>query len=571
MEVLADKKKVQGSITVFLTMIFLLLFSLFGITFDHVRVMASQSYLRMAAHSAAMTIFGNYNRELYQDYGLYAYGGVNGMGVAELEQELQSCLEDNLVCSPDGKEDNYSDLYRFQEVQYSVKQTQLLTDSEMFYSQLEAFLKVNAMKDLSQDLLDKASGQADDTEMKNKLAMTKDFEDGKYDDLQESDGNEDKKEKVEVKKEGPTNTTKKKNELKTEKELQKDAAKGNPLETFSDIAKAGILSLVCDTEELKEGEIESCELSDRKENSQDTKNQDNGDLSKITDEQEVSILGKSKTKAADYLNQILGNSDNSDETIDKSLIEKGTNKVTLISYGNQQLSSFVDEKERTTKYGLEYLVAGNQKEKDNLLSVVNRLLATRMLLNFSYVVTDAGLQGKSLATATTIAGFTGLTPVIKAVQYTILLILAFQEACIDVTALLDGCNVPLLKNATNFKMNYEEICVGTKSLFQSKAKEYRHIEKKSTIGEISYKQYLWIFLFLNKESTIRNRVYDLIQFDLREKYNQSFCIDSCICQGTYNVSYQIPAIFQELPLIDVEGYWNPGERNVEVRYGYKSK
>lgn len=568
---MADKKKVQGSITVFLTMIFLLLFSLLGITFDHVRVMASHSYLRMAAHSAAMTIFGNYNRELYQDYGLYAYGGVNGMGAAELEQELQSCLEDNLVCAAAGKENKYSDLYRFQEVQYSVKQTQLLTDSEIFYSQLEAFLKANAVRDLSKELLDKVSKQADDTEIKDKLAMTKDFEDGKYDNLQEDDSNEDKKEKLGTKKEDSTNTIRKKNELKTEKELQKDAAKGNPLEIFSDIAKTGILSLVCDTEELKEGKIEPCELSERKENLQDTNSQAAVDSSKITDKQEVSILGKGKTKAADYLNQILRNSDNSDETIDKSLIEKGKNKVTLISYSDQQLSSFVDEKERTTKYGLEYLVAGNQTEKDNLSSVVNRLLATRLLLNFSYVVTDAGLQSKSLATATAIAGFTGLTPVIKAVQYTILLILSFQEACIDVTALLDGCNVPLLKNATNFKMNYEEICVGTKSLFQSKAKEYQHIEKKSTIGEISYKQYLWIFLLFNKESTIQKRIYDLVQFDLREKYNQSFCIDSCICRGTYNVSYQIPAIFQELPLLDAEEHWNLGERNMEVRYGYKSK
>ena len=50
----------SGSITVFLTILFLLFFSLIGAAFENVRVLSSAGYLRTAAHSAAMTVFGDY-------------------------------------------------------------------------------------------------------------------------------------------------------------------------------------------------------------------------------------------------------------------------------------------------------------------------------------------------------------------------------------------------------------------------------------------------------------------------------------------------------------------------------
>ena len=97
----------SGSITVFLTILFLLFFSLIGAAFENVRVLSSAGYLRTAAHSAAMTVFGDYNRELYADYGLFAYGGFDGKGVNELAEEFTDILIENARYKPEGASKSY--------------------------------------------------------------------------------------------------------------------------------------------------------------------------------------------------------------------------------------------------------------------------------------------------------------------------------------------------------------------------------------------------------------------------------------------------------------------------------
>ena len=63
-------------------------------------------------------------------------------------------------------------------------------------------------------------------------------------------------------------------------------------------------------------------------------------------------------------------------------------------------------------------------------------------------------------------------------------------------------------------MKYEEICIGTRSLFQKKASAYPKNEKSGT-SAIGYRQYLWMFMLLKGEETIKERIEDLIQYDLK--------------------------------------------------------
>ena len=307
----------------------------------------------------------------------------------------------------------------------------------------------------------------------------------------------------------------------------------------------GVIGMVCRDGNLSEKEIISREACDE--------SQGEGE--------------SSKKGAADFLKQFLKN-ENPLENVDK--MPKSKRKLLLLAYDREVCSHYLSKEEEGIQYALEYLTAGKKEEKSNLASVVNRLLAVRTLLNFAYVATDPALQEKSLATATALAGFTGLPPVITGVQYTILLILSFQEACVDVTALLDGKAVPIMKNATNFKMKYEEICLGSKSLFQKKASGYGK-EKGGTGLNITYKEYLTVFLLLVGEETLYNRTLNVIQQDLREKYNQSFCIDDCICESTYQITYEMDYVFKELPFLDKTQWGQPmGGQCQEVRYGYKS-
>lgn len=71
----------DGSITVFMTFIFLLLFTLTGAALDSARYFGSGGYVTTSAYGADVAVYGEYNRELFTEYGLFGYGGCNGKEV----------------------------------------------------------------------------------------------------------------------------------------------------------------------------------------------------------------------------------------------------------------------------------------------------------------------------------------------------------------------------------------------------------------------------------------------------------------------------------------------------------
>lgn len=518
----------SGSITVFLCILFLIFFSLLGVAFENVRVLSSQGYMRTAAYAAAMTVFGNYNKELYEEYGFFAYGGYDGKGSGDLAEEFNEILVQNIQAKPEKEQRTYSNLYRVGEVESSVENEKVLMEQEIFDDQVKAYLKGAAVEDLKESLKGKISGDMADNVMDEKLILTKEYEKGEFDGQQETDT-----EAVEESDMADNNTS-------------EDVAGGNPLEIFTDMVRDGMLNLVCDASRLSDGVIEPIE-------------------STVEETEERDDKGEDKC-ASEYLREMLGGIEFS---FKQNILEKEIQKLAYISYANKQCSSYVSDKNRTTKYGMEYLAAGKKEERDNLSYIVNRLLGIRAMINFAAIVSDAVLQEKSLATATVLAGFTGLPPVVKAVQYVILLILAFEEACVDVTALLEGRSVPMVKSAKKLKMTYEEICLASKALFASKAATYP-AEGKSAVN-ITYEQYLCLFLLTVSKEELRSRIFDLIQYDLREKYNQTFYIEDCICASRYVIQYSVPYLFDNLPYLSGIEKGQGNNRSLEVNYGYKSR
>ena len=515
-----------GSITIFLCILFLLFFSLTGVAFENVRVLSSQGYMRTAAYAAAMTVFGNYNKELYGQYGFFAYGGYGGKGEESLARDFNGTILQNIQAAPENAKVSYGNLYRIGSVESYVEDAKYLTNKEIFDGQVKACLKEEAVSELREKLKGKISGDLEGSGLEEKLALAKGYEKGEFDGQKEAEAGQET--------------------ASIEESTAEDLAGGNPLEIFTDMVRDGVLNLVCDAKRLSDGVVEGVE--------------EIGDAA-------GDKKGSRDKCAADYLNEMLLDAK---LPADKNILERGIQKLEYIAYADKQFSSYTADKDRTTKYGMEFLVAGKKEEKDNLSYIVNRLLGIRATVNFACIVSDAALQEKSLATATVLAGFTGMPPVIKAVQYVILLILAFEEACVDVTALLEGRSIPFLKTAGNLKMSYEEICMASKGLFASKAGAYP--VKGTPSADITYHQYLYLFLLMVSEENLRNRSYGLIQYDLREKYNQTFCLSDCICTCRYRIDYTVPFLFGNLPFLENVGKEGQGNnRSLEVDYGYKSR
>lgn len=497
----------KGSITVFLTFIFTIMLSLVTAFIENVRVITSESYVSMAASSAIEMVFGNYNKELYDEYKLFAYGGYDGIGISDFESELTEIVNKNLEYKPEKSLKIYSNLYRLKDISCEMGDFYMLDEDKVFLEQISNY-NVTATLDNVKNFVVKND---ESNSKKGLFDEVIKYENGEYDTHISNDENNADEKSVDVKnKDAPL-----------EEDIDSDLAGGNPLDAFKNLINNGLLSLVCDVSHVSESKIDIEGYDYSKENSSD----DNSSAAKFF----KSLL---EGEESDGLDQ--------NKLLQEAEAGSNTDKLKYIYYAENVLSSYVDSKYNTVHYGLEYLIAGKGTEKQNLAYIVRRLLIIRTLLNMVYVSTNSLLQSKSLNTATIIAGVTGIPPVITAIQWLILTILAFEEACIDVTALLDGKKVPLIKSPSNFKMQYEEICTVSHSFFKSKSKAYPKADKSNISADISYKQYLMLLELCISKEKLKNRIIDIIQFDLRERFNQTFEFRDCICAAECKINYNIP-------------------------------
>ncbi len=505
---------VNGSITVFLTLIFGVILSVITATFENVRFLTVDSYMMAAADVAAMSVFGEYNRELYQEYGLFGYGGYAGHSVSDLSNEFLNTISKNLSAEPESEgifhisqySGDYTSLYRIKNISLELSQIENFTDSAVFYQQIENYLKTQMAADITKEVIDKYHSltQREEQEtIQRDLNTTSEYEHGTY---EVPNGMEDAIKK-DVEKNGETSSG-------------KDQAGGNPLETFRKLLRDGTLNLVCDTSRLSEETIDA-----------------------VYTKQKETVQRKSKkgeNSTADLLKDLLSDEEGGWED---SVLDTTKEKSVLVCYAQQVFSHYTNQREKTIRYGIEYLISGSAQERDNLQHVISRLLIIRTALNYAYVRSDASLQAASLATATEIAGALGVPPLITAIQQTILLILSVEESCVDITALLDGKSVPVFKNVSNFQMKYSEICGVNKTVFRGKAKNYSDGGKGISGGTLNYQQYLWILLFMVSEQQLHFRTLDLIQNDLQKRYNATFSLEQCISGMQYQIEYDMPFLW----------------------------
>lgn len=549
---------VDGSITIFMTFLFLMLFSLTGAVLDSTRFFSSGGYMTISAYGADMAVFGNYNRELFQEYQLFAYGGHDGIDQESWRTEFQQTLTKNLLERPTQKEKNwtgifkkkYASVYQMGAIQVKLEETGFLGQEEIFMGQIDSWMKTTAIKDLSSKLLQQITG----TDSKNQKELLKGLEEMEDIEVkQDESGNEIDERKSEAK--------------ETEKEIMKQkkskeqitGQKMNPITFLKELMQDGVLHLVCEEEKLSENTVHKRETTE-------------GEKESVEEEKWFqNKTGSGMLKS--LLNQ-------SDSLWNEELFDSQKKKTKLLLYASQVFDHFLSEGNKSAHYGLEYLISGKEREQDTIAYIVNRLLRIRTLINFIYVNSSISLREKSLVTATEIAAPLAAEAFVSVIQQSILLILALEEACIDITALLDGRLVPVMKNQSTFKMAYEQLCMASKTLFQKKAAAYpkggNTIQLTKLSQGIGYIHYLWLMLLMTSWEKLYPRTLDLIQDDLRIRYNQSFRVEQCICQTTATVTYNLPMLSPVFLLnLPAERVKEKGEqygrlkREITMTYGYQ--
>lgn len=252
------------------------------------------------------------------------------------------------------------------------------------------------------------------------------------------------------------------------------------------------------------------------------------------------------------------------------MADYGMDEFCLDEYIKHKFKAYGDKEEKTWKqaldYGMEYLVAGKASDKENLESVLNRIMLIRMVTNFIALESDSSRRSQARAAAVAVVGFTGLAPLITLTQTLIMLTWSISESLVDVAALLENRDVPLWKNSKNLVTNFSEIVMMGHDALQTRAKRFQK-KKKSQFG---YKQYLFLFLAMTKQSTRKYRIMDLIQNTMQKNGYQGFQLGSCVYEMKVCGEFDFPSrFFRMAPLEKTLGRSVQNcHINVEIRAGY---
>lgn len=189
-------------------------------------------------------------------------------------------------------------------------------------------------------------------------------------------------------------------------------------------------------------------------------------------------------------------------------------------------------KNHALDYELEYCIGGKSSDKENLERTIKELLLLREAGNFATIMQDGKKQALALEMATAAVGFTGLAPLVQAVQTGILLAWSYMESVLDVRCLLAGGKVPLVKEVSEWK---SDVFSGSK-VFEEKWEE----QKDS--GGLDYREYLQILLLAVKEERLVNRAMDIIERNTRmvpgeEHFRMDHLIQGIEAEAVYGADF----------------------------------
>ncbi|MBD5512214.1 MAG: hypothetical protein HDR08_13355 [Lachnospiraceae bacterium] len=187
-----------------------------------------------------------------------------------------------------------------------------------------------------------------------------------------------------------------------------------------------------------------------------------------------------------------------------------------------------EKEDSLLKYQTEYILSGKSSDLENLKSVVYKLLGIRAAANLIHLLSS---EEKCMIVESAAAIIAALLTIPEAEPvFVVVLILtwAMAESLYDVSQLLEGGRVPLLKSEADWHYGLEVIFDFGGSME----------EKKETSG-LSYNDYLRVMLCLQDKQTTTYRLMDIMEMDIRQTPgNKNFRMDCCIDSLTASLIYR---------------------------------
>lgn len=511
------KQRLKGEITVFLSLIMMMVLALMLGLLESARVQAARASCLAGADMGMFSLFGEYDRDVLEFYDLffldggYGQGGMNPEAVAaRLKYYAGQALGEGSTGNKGGDylglmlqgtgltavmlaADNDGRAFRYQAVSW-IKEELLLSALGLgseggengLLSRLEEGREFLEKGELLMGQADDVSGQIEALRKEAQNRAREAYE----------------KEREEAEAEGKTCTA----------VLDTSAMEfENPIDTLKRFMEMGILGLAAGEEGLSEGRAAPEDM--------------------MSQRSQTSGFG----------------------TFGLEMKAGASEGLLFNEYILNKLPCFRDEKQKDfggLRYQCEYVLGGKETDQDNLKAVLERLLLLRFGINYTYLLSsqEKRLQAETLAAA--VSGAVGLPVLEKLMETAILLLWAYEESLTDVRALCRGQKVEFVKNDENFRCRIEQLF------------SFQPEDAKGESG-MDYQDYLRLLLAAEPLKTRTFRCMDMAEHTIRIARNRpEFCLDAGIYALRAEFTYQISPLF-------FPGPWDGTAFDTECMYSYQ--
>ena len=487
------RKRENAYLTVYLALVMTVIISLYLVLIEGVRYNAIRLEAECVTEIGLSSVLAEYHRELLDRYNLFAvdssYGTAHA-GSSNVEQHLQNYMNRNFSLEEVFlSEFLYKDFMALEVENAKMTKVSILTDGQ---GEVFRKLAVEAVKDdVGLTTLEELTSWLDVVKCngltEREIAAEKEVLDEQ---LAARDG-----EMVRVEKE--TDEAEQNPEDRHEPEKEQAA---EPEETFTEFEWVTV-DIVNPTEGLEEVRR-------------------SGILSGVVEEN-VSLSAKR------IYEEMLVGARMAQDTVSRgnypleetTKMEEFTERFLFQEYLLRYMGNFVNTSENTTlDYQVEYLIAGNEADVENLRTIARRLCALREVANTIYLYADTVKCAEAEALAAVLAAMCFLPELTEVFKHTLLLGWAYAESVHDVKVLLAGGEVPLLKDDTSWHYDLETaLALGRK-------------EDADTEGAsgLSYEDYLRILMCFTDLDHLTVRAMNMIEADIRlSRGNEHFRLDAC--------------------------------------------
>ncbi len=454
------KKKLKAEVTVFLSLLMMVMLAFIAALVESGTLQVAKSYARGEADRSMESVFAEYQQELLEHFGIFAIEATYETGKYQV-----SNVSDRL------------NFYGSDSMEWEVNQLQLLSDKDgaAFEEQMIAYMEqrygLTYLENLGVDI------DAWEVQRTEGESTTWDLEESTESLLEQTNADEET--------------------LNVE---------GTALENVMNLQQMDIITLVLGNQLIiSDGQVESSQLASNR-----TLNE--------------GISSYSLTNNNGASSQIMVNEYVLEQF--QSATDAGMKNVITQEEVEDESSQAGNEKELSQsglQYELEYILAGKDSDRENLKSVVNQLLFIRTGINYTFLQQSVTKRAEASAMALTIASASAMPVLQPAIEQALLLGWAYGESVLDIRSLLEGKDLPLVKNDLNWQLSLAGLMtLGTED------ETYTEVEVEEGID---YEDYLRVLMYLESKDYVVVRALDMMEQRMQLSYGCSyFQVDYCVTQ-----------------------------------------